>query len=65
MVQANPAAPNWSVTAGAVAPSVVAITVVSGQSGGQGSGVIFDTQGHILTNNHVVGAGSGQAQGSR
>jgi putative serine protease PepD len=60
VVQANPAAPNWSVTAGAVAPSVVAITVVSGQSGGQGSGVIFDTQSHILTNDHVVGAGSGQ-----
>jgi putative serine protease PepD len=36
--------------------------VTRGQSGGQGSGVIYDTQGHILTNNHVVSAGG---QGSR
>jgi putative serine protease PepD len=35
----------------------VAITVTSGQGSGQGSGVIFDTKGHILTNNHVVAAG--------
>src|SRR5450759_373138 len=49
--------PNWSVTAGVVSPSVVAITVTSSQGGGQGSGVIFDTRGHILTNNHVVAAG--------
>ena len=63
VVQANPSAPNWSVTAAAVAPSVVAITVTNGQSGGQGSGVIFDGKGNILTNNHVVGVGSGQ--GSR
>jgi len=40
-----------------VSPSVVAITVTSSQGGGQGSGVIFDTRGHILTNNHVVAAG--------
>ncbi|NMM23800.1 MAG: PDZ domain-containing protein [Phycicoccus sp.] len=57
VVQADASAPNWSVTAAAVSPSVVAISVTSGQSGGQGSGVIFDTQGHILTNNHVVAAG--------
>jgi putative serine protease PepD len=62
VVQADATAPNWSVTASAVSPSVVAITVTSGQSGGQGSGVIFDTKGHILTNNHVVAAGG---QGSK
>jgi len=62
VVQADATAPNWSVTAAAVSPSVVAITVTSGQSGGQGSGVIFDTKGHILTNNHVVAAGG---QGSK
>jgi len=49
--------PNWAVTAATVSPSVVAITVTSSQGGGQGSGVIFDTKGHILTNNHVVAAG--------
>jgi putative serine protease PepD len=57
VVQADASAPNWSVTAGAVSPSVVAISVTSGQGSGQGSGVIFDTKGHILTNNHVVAAG--------
>jgi len=57
VVQANASAPNWSVTAAAVSPSVVAITVTSDQGGGQGSGVIFDTSGRILTNNHVVTAG--------
>src|SRR5664280_749870 len=60
VLQANPLAPNWAVTAGAVSPSVVAISVTSSQASGQGSGVIFDTAGHILTNNHVVtGAGAG------
>jgi putative serine protease PepD len=62
VVQADSAAPNWTVTAAAVSPSVVAITVTSGQGDGQGSGVIFDTRGHILTNNHVVAAGG---QGSK
>jgi putative serine protease PepD len=57
VLQADASAPNWSVTAGAVSPSVVAISVSGGQGEGQGSGVIFDTKGHILTNNHVVAAG--------
>jgi putative serine protease PepD len=57
VAQADASAPNWSVTAGVVSPSVVAITVTSSQASGQGSGVIFDTKGHILTNNHVVTAG--------
>ena len=60
VAQANPSAPNWAVTAGVVSPSVVAISVTSSQASGQGSGVIFDTQGQVLTNNHVVtGAGAG------
>jgi putative serine protease PepD len=62
VVQADATNPNWTATAAAVAPSVGAITVKSGQSEAQGSGVIIDAKGHILTNNHVVsGAGNGTA----
>ncbi len=57
VVQANAVAPNWSATAAAVSPSVVAISVQSDQGKAQGSGVIYDNKGHILTNNHVVAAG--------
>ena len=41
-------------------PSVVTISVASGNSGGSGSGIILDKEGHILTNTHVVTLG-GQA----
>lgn len=57
VVQADGSAPDWSATAGAAAPSVVAITVQSGDSGGEGSGVIFDSKGHVITNHHVVAGG--------
>ncbi|MFJ3710229.1 trypsin-like peptidase domain-containing protein [Streptomyces sp. NBC_01267] len=42
-------------------PSVVTIEAKSGNGdGGTGTGFIYDTQGHILTNNHVVaGAADG------
>jgi putative serine protease PepD len=60
VLRGNPLAPDWAAIASAVSPSVVAISVTSGQASGQGSGVIYDTKGHILTNNHVVtGAGAG------
>lgn len=60
VAQANASAPDWATTASAVSPSVVSITVTSGSSGDQGSGVIVDKAGHIVTNNHVVsGAGTG------
>lgn len=35
-------------------PSVVAIHVSDGMSEGAGSGVIVDSEGHVLTNSHVV-----------
>ena len=54
VTQANGTAPDWSATAAAVSPSVVSITATTGQGGGQGSGVIIDEAGHVLTNNHVV-----------
>jgi putative serine protease PepD len=40
--------------AGAVEPSVVAISAQSQSSAGEGSGVVLDDKGHVLTNNHVV-----------
>lgn len=56
---ANAGTIDWSATASKVSPSVVSITVRSGSSGDQGSGVILDKDGNIVTNNHVVtGAGS-------
>jgi putative serine protease PepD len=47
--------PDWANVANAVRPTVVAITVQTSQGTAQGSGVIIDTQGHIVTNHHVVG----------
>lgn len=45
-----------AITAAAVkaSPSVVTISASSGSSGGTGSGIVLDDQGHILTNTHVV-----------
>ncbi|MEZ0448104.1 trypsin-like peptidase domain-containing protein [Cellulomonas sp. ICMP 17802] len=47
--------PDWEAVAKAVQQSVVAIQVSTGNgSGAEGSGVIIDDAGHIVTNNHVV-----------
>ena len=60
VVQGNSSNPDWSVTAANVSKSVVSIIVQSGNSGDEGTGVVLDDQGHIVTNNHVVsGAGAG------
>jgi putative serine protease PepD len=52
-----------TVTAAAakIEPSLVTIAVQSGGSGGIGSGVVLDKDGHILTNEHVI---AGAAQGA-
>ncbi len=54
VVQADPNNPNWTATAAAVAPSVVSITNQLSNGVAQGSGVVIDDKGHVLTNNHVV-----------
>ncbi|WP_235939374.1 trypsin-like peptidase domain-containing protein [Occultella kanbiaonis] len=46
--------PDWEAVAAQVRPSVVAITFSSSAGSGAGSGVIIDSSGLILTNNHVV-----------
>ncbi|BAS09882.1 putative serine protease HtrA [Arthrobacter sp. Hiyo4] len=45
-----------AITAAALkaSPSVVTISASSGSSGGTGSGIVLDNEGHILTNTHVV-----------
>ncbi len=59
VVQGNATAPDWAAVAKAVSPSVVSIAVQTQQGSGAGSGVVYDDQGHILTNNHVVGDATG------
>ncbi|MBK5248228.1 MAG: trypsin-like peptidase domain-containing protein [Actinomycetales bacterium] len=46
--------PDWEKAAAAARPSVVAIEFSSRAGSGAGSGVILDSAGRILTNNHVV-----------
>jgi len=51
---------NWTSVAGGVQSSVVAISVSSQVGQAEGSGVILDDAGRVLTNNHVV-SGVGQS----
>lgn len=60
VAQSASGAVDWSKVAKAVEPSVVAISIQSQSLSAQGSGVILDTKGRVLTNNHVV---AGAAQG--
>ncbi|WP_127841484.1 S1C family serine protease [Actinomyces wuliandei] len=55
VVESTGETPDWEAVVAAVSNAVVAITFESGDSeGGVGSGVIYDSSGHVLTNNHVV-----------
>ncbi|WP_318843142.1 trypsin-like peptidase domain-containing protein [Myceligenerans pegani] len=60
-VSSNGDAPDWQAVTAAVSESVVSIQVATQQGEGEGSGVIIDSDGHILTNNHVV-SGAEQVQ---
>lgn len=63
VTQASAQHTNWEQVAKSVQKAVVAIQVQSENSGDTGSGVIFDTQGHVLTNYHVVASAiTGKAQ---
>ena len=54
-------APDWEAVSAAVSNAVVSIAITTGNGKALGSGVIFDKEGHIITNNHVV-AGASQIQ---
>jgi putative serine protease PepD len=61
LVNSTAANPNWTAVAAAVQPSVVAVRLDLGNGqGDEGSGIVYDTKGHVVTNNHVVAeAGNG------
>ncbi|MGB7449400.1 MAG: trypsin-like peptidase domain-containing protein [Ornithinimicrobium sp.] len=48
---------SWDAVAEQVTPSVVSIEVQTASGGGEGSGVVWDSEGHIVTNAHVVAGG--------
>ena len=52
-------APDWVAVARAVEPSVVSVRVTAGTSGDEGSGIVYDGKGHVLTNHHVISAAAG------
>jgi len=60
--------PQQATVAGAAAakalPSVVTISVTDGSSGGSGSGIVLDAEGHILTNQHVATLAGATAKGA-
>ena len=56
------AAVDWGTLAERVQPSVVTIRVANPQGqGGEGTGVVIDKIGHVLTNNHVATAAGADA----
>jgi putative serine protease PepD len=55
-------ADRWVDVAAEAGPSVVSIAVVGQQGTGEGSGVVIDDDGHVLTNNHVIAGAAAGAQ---
>ena len=53
-VPASSDATDWTAVVSAVSPAVVTIQSQNASSGGTGSGVIYDAQGDIVTNYHVI-----------
>ncbi|MBS4939425.1 MAG: trypsin-like peptidase domain-containing protein [Actinomyces sp.] len=60
----NSSGTDWTDVAAAVSPAVVTIQAQGASSGGTGSGVVYDAQGDIVTNYHVIASalGGGQIQ---
>lgn len=54
-------APDWQTVASGVSGSVVSIRTAMANGTAKGSGAIIDTEGHIITNNHVI-SGAQQIQ---
>jgi putative serine protease PepD len=52
-------APDWVAVARSVEPSVVSVRVTAGSGGDEGSGIVYDGKGHVLTNHHVIAAAAG------
>lgn len=61
VVQADANDTNWTAVAAELENSVVSIQVETSQGTSQGSGVVWDGEGHIVTNNHVVEGASGDS----
>lgn len=60
-VAATGSSPDWEAVTSAVSNAVVSITVATSSGTAEGSGVVYDSSGHIITNNHVV-SGASQIQ---
>ena len=60
-VDSSGQAPDWEAVSAAVSNAVVSIAIATDRGTALGSGVIYDKDGHIITNNHVV-AGAAQIQ---
>lgn len=54
-------APDWQTVASGISGSVVSIQTAMANGTAKGSGAIIDTEGHIITNNHVI-SGAQQIQ---
>ncbi|MDU4286407.1 MAG: trypsin-like peptidase domain-containing protein [Actinomyces sp.] len=55
-VQVSGEGTDWQAVANAVRPATVSIQVSTGDGGDTGSGVVWDSNGNIVTNYHVVSA---------
>jgi putative serine protease PepD len=59
LVAADGTTPDWVTVAATVEPSVVSVQVAGPSGSGEGSGIVLDTAGHVVTNNHVAADSSG------